>query len=69
MMFYHGILDPAPASSTVDVDQLASILVDDKETLWHRYRAMFALRNINSPEAIKALAKGKPFTSQSASLA
>jgi len=51
-------VDPAPASSTVDVDQLSKMLVDDKETLWHRYRAMFALRNINSPEAIKALAKG-----------
>jgi len=51
-------VDPAPASSTVDVDQLSKMLVDDKGTLWHRYRAMFALRNINSPEAIKALAKG-----------
>jgi len=51
-------VDPAPASCTQDVKALSTILVDEEDSLWNRYRAMFALRNIGTPESIKALAQG-----------
>jgi deoxyhypusine monooxygenase len=55
--------DPAPAMSTSSVDtnrvsHLRSILVDSHESLWQRYRAMFALRNIGSVDAVVAIADG-----------
>lgn len=51
-------LDPVPASSSTNVEELHKILVDKSKSMWDRYRAIFALRNINTDESIKALAKG-----------
>jgi len=64
-------IDPAPPSSMHDTDsstnaKIASLstkelrenLLDTKKSLFERYRAMFALRNIGDEEAVLALADG-----------
>lgn len=57
--YHFSISDPTPALSENNVANLKTILLDDKQPLWKRYRAMFALRNIGSDEAILAIADGK----------
>jgi deoxyhypusine monooxygenase len=52
-------IDPAPPAVGVEsVEELGHILLDTKRPLFERYRAMFALRNIGTEEAVLALAKG-----------
>ncbi len=53
-------VDPAPPLkySDYDISKLENILVDPKNDLFSRYRAMFSLRNINTDESAIALAKG-----------
>ncbi|KAG5735375.1 Deoxyhypusine hydroxylase [Termitomyces sp. T112] len=70
-------IDPAPATSGLlsgklrpedvsssSITHLQSNLLDAKLPLFERYRAMFALRNIGTPDAVDALASG--FTDSSA---
>jgi deoxyhypusine monooxygenase len=38
-------VDPAPSYADLDVQKLREILLNEKEDLFHRYRAMFTLRN------------------------
>ncbi|KAJ7695680.1 armadillo-type protein [Mycena rosella] len=47
-------IDPAPPSSGL----LAGQMLDTRLSLFERYRAMFALRNIGTPAAVDALAAG-----------
>uniref|UniRef100_A0A1I8AQ13 Deoxyhypusine hydroxylase n=1 Tax=Steinernema glaseri TaxID=37863 RepID=A0A1I8AQ13_9BILA len=54
----YASIDPTPVSNECDVKKLESILLNTEETIWERYRAMFSLRNINTPESIVALARG-----------
>ncbi|XP_066153120.1 deoxyhypusine hydroxylase [Euwallacea fornicatus] len=54
---YHSI-DPAPSTQVNNVVQLKTILINPKETLFNRYRAMFSLRNLRSKAAIEALGEG-----------
>lgn len=53
-------VDPAPPLlyTDSDISKLESILINPKNELFSRYRAMFALRNINSNESAIALANG-----------
>lgn len=51
-------VDPAPPSSETSVEKLEATLLDEKEDLFIRYRALFALRNIGSTEAVLSLSKG-----------
>lgn len=67
-------IDPAPAaaaaassssplvqgssSSEQSIDDLEKTLLDERLPLFERYRAMFALRNLGTREAVLALAKG-----------
>lgn len=52
-------VDPSPPLSAIrDVAKLRTILLDDSETLFNRYRAMFSLRNIRSEEAVRAIGAG-----------
>ena len=62
-------IDPAPASShsplatastvsALSVPDLEKTLLDNKLSLFERYRAMFALRNDGGKEAVLALARG-----------
>lgn len=54
----YNSVDPTPASTNNNVKELGETLVDPKKPLWDRYVSMFSLRNINTDEAIKTLAKG-----------
>lgn len=56
-------VDPSPPAETKDVQQLRATLMDQKESLFARYRAMFSLRNLGTEEAIVALAEGLKDTS------
>lgn len=52
-------VDPAPAlKSSKSVAQLQSQLMDPSLDLYHRYKAMFALRNRGTEEAVLALCTG-----------
>nr|NVI76100.1 nero [Cucujiformia] len=51
----YNTVDPAPPASSKDVKELKSILINEEIPLFDRYRAMFALRDISSEEAITAL--------------
>nr|MBE5726534.1 nero [Cucujiformia] len=53
----YNSVDPAPPAASKDINNLKAILTDEKISLFNRYRAMFALRNIGSEDAIKALGK------------
>ncbi|GIY81825.1 deoxyhypusine hydroxylase [Caerostris darwini] len=49
---------PLPKSSFKSVNELENILLNESESLYKRYQAMFSLRNMNSKEAAISLAKG-----------
>lgn len=51
-------VDPAPPSRPDDVEALRTRLLDETADLFSRYRAMFALRDLNSDSAALALADG-----------
>ncbi|KAJ2377242.1 deoxyhypusine hydroxylase [Coemansia sp. RSA 2607] len=55
----YSSVDPAPATTkTKSVDELKATLCNPEAGLWKRYRAMFALREIGTEEAVLALAEG-----------
>ncbi|GAA5817352.1 hypothetical protein MFLAVUS_010896 [Mucor flavus] len=55
----YNSVDPAPPTTeTRSVEELEEILTSPKYKLFKRYRAMFALREIGTTEAVLALAKG-----------
>lgn len=51
-------IDPTPPAETTDVRNLKVTLLDENKSLFDRYRAMFALRNLRTPESIIALGEG-----------
>nr|NVI76119.1 nero [Cucujiformia] len=51
----YNSVDPAPPSSTKNIALLKETLTNEKASLFDRYKAMFALRNIGSKEAVIAL--------------
>jgi deoxyhypusine monooxygenase len=52
-------VDPAPSfEKAVSIAELEKDLLDTEKSLFHRYRVMFTLRNINSDESAMALVKG-----------
>lgn len=55
----YGSVDPAPPSDIKNLEKLEQILNDENENLFNRYKAMFSLRDIASPESITILSKGK----------
>ncbi len=56
---YYSV-DPAPPSDnkTKNVEELKAKLLNESENLFERYRAMFALRNVGTDDAILALCEG-----------
>lgn len=55
----YNSVDPAPPTTeTRSVEELEEILTSPQYKLFKRYRAMFALREIGTTEAVLALAKG-----------
>jgi len=55
---FFGSVDPTPASEEKNLASLREKLLSDSTDLYDRYKALFALRNINSPEATKVLCEG-----------
>ena len=41
-------VDPSPPALSTDVSKLSTILLDENNNLFERYRAMFSLRNIGT---------------------
>ncbi|XP_055636875.1 deoxyhypusine hydroxylase [Toxorhynchites rutilus septentrionalis] len=54
----YASVDPTPPAMTTDVTELQNTLMDETETLFNRYRAMFSLRNLRTEESVLALATG-----------
>lgn len=54
----YASVDPTPPATIKEIDKLRGILLDDNQSLFERYRAMFSLRNCASKEAALALAEG-----------
>lgn len=49
----HHTIDPAPAvKEKKSIDELKAILIDENETLFNRYRAMFSLRDIGNEASV-----------------
>ncbi len=53
-------IDPAPASNIKSIKELEFDLMNAKSSLFHRYRAMFALRDLNTDDSALALTRGNP---------
>ncbi|XP_029356462.1 deoxyhypusine hydroxylase [Echeneis naucrates] len=51
-------VDPAPPAVSKSLSELRATLLDESLPLFERYRAMFALRNLGSEEAVLALGDG-----------
>ncbi|XP_023699408.1 deoxyhypusine hydroxylase [Paramormyrops kingsleyae] len=54
----YSSVDPAPPAQRRSVPELRVQLLDETLPLFDRYRAMFALRNLGSAEAVLALGEG-----------
>jgi deoxyhypusine monooxygenase len=55
---YYSV-DPAPPDVNKNIEYLKNKLIDESESMFERYRAMFQLRNDGSDAAILALCEGK----------
>lgn len=51
-------VDPAPPADSLDIQSLKDTLLNEQASLFDRYRAMFSLRNLATPESILALSEG-----------
>ncbi|XP_017573670.1 deoxyhypusine hydroxylase [Pygocentrus nattereri] len=54
----YSSVDPAPPAQRKSVSELRKELLDELLPLFERYRAMFALRNLGTEEAVLALGDG-----------
>lgn len=54
----YASVDPTPPALTTNVAELQNMLMDENESLFNRYRAMFSLRNLRTEESVLALATG-----------
>ncbi|XP_062562329.1 deoxyhypusine hydroxylase [Armigeres subalbatus] len=54
----YASVDPTPPAETTNVTELQKVLLDENESLFNRYRAMFSLRNLRTEESVLALASG-----------
>ncbi|XP_076273058.1 deoxyhypusine hydroxylase nero [Rhynchophorus ferrugineus] len=54
----YNSVDPAPPANSKDVTELKALLLNESESLFNRYRAMFSLRNLATKASIEALGEG-----------
>lgn len=55
----YNSVDPTPSfPDNITIDQLKKIYLNEKESLFNRYRALFTLRNIGTTEAIDIICQG-----------
>lgn len=52
-----GSVDPAPPQEEMSLEALSATLLTSDASLWDRYRAMFALRDLATPAAVEALGR------------
>jgi len=62
---FHSV-DPAPPMEGLEPEKLGEILEDESSTIFDRYRALFALRDLQTDEGVKQLMRG--FSASSALL-
>ena len=62
----YGSVAPAPPSTTVQLKELKTVLLDEDQKMFQRMRSVFKLRNIRSPESCLILCEA--FNSESALL-
>ncbi len=62
----YGSVDPAPASTEIDMEHMKSILLDDTARMFERMRVVFKLRNIRTVDSCLALCEA--FSTKSALL-
>ncbi|XP_065220003.1 deoxyhypusine hydroxylase-like isoform X12 [Planococcus citri] len=60
----YGTVDPAPPSDSKDLPNLMEMYLNANLSIFERYRAMFALRNLNTDFSAEGITKG--FNSKSA---
>ena len=60
----YNSVDPAPPLPSTNVNELKTILIDEGASLFLRYRAMFALRNLRNDEGVLALCCGLSYGSE-----
>ncbi|KAI5162029.1 deoxyhypusine monooxygenase [Nematocida ausubeli] len=53
-----GSLDPAVSAESASIEKLRQTYLDESKSLYERYAAMFALRDIGTEEAVEILAEG-----------
>lgn len=55
----YASVDPSPPMANLkSADELQKVLMDEKESLFNRYRAMFSLRNMRTKASVLALGSG-----------
>jgi len=55
----YASVDPSPPTTgKKSVEELKTIYLDSKQSLFDRYRAMFSLRNLRTEESVLAIAEG-----------
>ncbi|XP_058824317.1 deoxyhypusine hydroxylase [Topomyia yanbarensis] len=54
----YASVDPTPPANNTNIADLQKILLDEENSLFNRYRAMFSLRNLQTKESVLALATG-----------
>lgn len=55
----YDTVDPTPSyPDTMSIPELKAIYLDESKSLFERYRALFTLRNKNTPESIEAICQG-----------
>lgn len=55
----YNSVDPTPSyPATLSLNELRKIYLDESKSLFDRYRALFTLRNIGTPEAIAVICEG-----------
>ncbi|XP_077232146.1 uncharacterized protein LOC143866861 [Tasmannia lanceolata] len=55
----YNAVDPTPSyPDSMPLKELESIFLDENKSLFERYRALFTLRNIGTPEAVAVICEG-----------
>jgi len=63
-----GSVDPTPPSDETDIGKLTELFMNKSASLWERYRAMFALRNLSKSNEVAVTALCQGFQDQDSAL-
>ena len=62
------LVDPTPPSDETDIGKLTELFMNKSASLWERYRAMFALRNLSKSNEVAVTALCQGFQDQDSAL-